>query len=341
MKVGVTMVMIGGVVGEVITAQCDLGYIILFAASTGETATVLAAIVLLCGIGLVLFGLIVLAEQGMRRWYGERAAGRECDMTVLFAVLPTASLPMYNLPEMRPLNARFWQALRQLLAEAGLRDVPEALSFDRPPVPERIGPEILFSQTCGYPLETIFRGQAIRLGTPCYQAPGCDGPTHRGVFVVPAASPARELGDLRDGVFLFNHRHSNSGMNLPRRALADIADRRPLFAQAIETGSQPRQSRPDRRRRGRRDRGRLRDLRLLAPPSPRGGATGPHPGVDAAESGDSVCDFVRDAGADHRDPAPDPPPAGAGSVLPRGGGGADARRYCRRAGWRLSWPARL
>ena len=160
-------------------------------------------------------------------------------MTAPAPATPSASLPMYNLPEMRGLNARFWQALRELLVEAGLRDVPEALTFDRPPVPERIGPEVLFSQTCGYPLETIFSGQAIRLGTPCYQAPGCDGPTHRGVFVVPATSPARELGDLRGGVFLFNHRHSNSGMNLPRRALADLADRRPLFAQAIETGSQP------------------------------------------------------------------------------------------------------
>jgi hypothetical protein len=80
---------------------------------------------------------------------------------------------MYNLPEMRAVNARFWEVLRGLLAEAGLRDVPETLSFNRPPVPERIGPEILFSQTCGYPLETIFSGQAIRLGTPCYAAPGC------------------------------------------------------------------------------------------------------------------------------------------------------------------------
>jgi ABC-type phosphate/phosphonate transport system substrate-binding protein len=38
---------------------------------------------------------------------------------------------------------------------------------------------------------------------------------------------------------LFNSRHSNSGMNLPRRALADIADRRPFFAKVIETGSHP------------------------------------------------------------------------------------------------------
>lgn len=152
---------------------------------------------------------------------------------------PTVSLPMYNLPEMRADNARFWEALRELLVEAGLRDLPERLTFDRLPVPERIGPEVLFSQTCGYPLETIFSGQAIRLGTPCYAVPGCDGPTHCGLFIVPAGSAARELRDLRGGVFLFNNRHSNSGMNLPRRALADIADGRPFFAKVIETGSHP------------------------------------------------------------------------------------------------------
>ena len=152
---------------------------------------------------------------------------------------PTVSLPMYNLPEMRADNARFWEALRELLVEAGLRDVPERLTFDRLPVPERIGPEVFFSQTCGYPLETIFSGQAIRLGTPCYAVPGCDGPTHCGLFIVPAGSAARELRDLRGGVFLFNNRHSNSGMNLTRRALADIADGRPFFAKVIETGSHP------------------------------------------------------------------------------------------------------
>ena len=70
MKVGVTMAMIGVIVGEFITAQAGLGFIIMFAASAGETATVLAAIVLLCGIGLGLFGIIALAEFAMRQWYG-------------------------------------------------------------------------------------------------------------------------------------------------------------------------------------------------------------------------------------------------------------------------------
>jgi ABC-type phosphate/phosphonate transport system substrate-binding protein len=151
----------------------------------------------------------------------------------------SASLPMYNLPEMRPVNATFWAALHGLLKESGMSDPPAALTFERGPVPERVGPEILFSQTCGYPLETIYRGQAIRLGAPCYDAPGCDGPTHCGLFIVSATSTARTVDDLNGGVFLLNSRLSNSGMNLPRRTLADLAAGKPFFDRVIQTGSQP------------------------------------------------------------------------------------------------------
>lgn len=73
MKVGVTMVMIGAVVGEFITAQHGLGYIIMFAAGAGETATVLAAIVLLCVIGLGLYGIVGFAELLVQRWFGGEA----------------------------------------------------------------------------------------------------------------------------------------------------------------------------------------------------------------------------------------------------------------------------
>ncbi|HTZ37175.1 MAG TPA: PhnD/SsuA/transferrin family substrate-binding protein [Stellaceae bacterium] len=151
----------------------------------------------------------------------------------------TASLPIYNLPEMRAANARFWEALRGLLREAGLADLPEGLIVERGPVPPSLEPHMLFSQTCGYPLETVFRGQAVRLGAPVYDAPGCDGPTHRAYFVVRAEAPARRLADLAGGVFLLNSRVSNSGMNLPRRALAEIADGRPLFREIVETGGHP------------------------------------------------------------------------------------------------------
>jgi len=64
------MAIIGVIVGEFITAQAGLGYIIMFASFAGETATVLAAIVLLCCIGLTLFGIIVVGEWALQPWYG-------------------------------------------------------------------------------------------------------------------------------------------------------------------------------------------------------------------------------------------------------------------------------
>ena len=154
-------------------------------------------------------------------------------------VTPFASLPMYNFPEMRSANAQFWGALRGLLLEAGLSDVPETLVFERAPVPARLEAEMLFSQTCGFPLETVFKGQALRLGAPVYDVPGCTGATHRAFFVVRADFPGWRLDDLRGAVFLLNSPLSNSGMNLPRRALAEIAGGTPVFRQVIETGGHP------------------------------------------------------------------------------------------------------
>ena len=70
LKIGVTVAIIGVVVGEFVTAQEGLGYIIMFASSAAATALVFAAIVLLCAIGLGLYGAVAIAELFVRRWYG-------------------------------------------------------------------------------------------------------------------------------------------------------------------------------------------------------------------------------------------------------------------------------
>jgi len=62
LKVGVTMAVIGIVIGEFVTAQAGLGYLVMFASSAAETALALAAIFLLCVIGMILYGLVALAE---------------------------------------------------------------------------------------------------------------------------------------------------------------------------------------------------------------------------------------------------------------------------------------
>ncbi len=149
---------------------------------------------------------------------------------------PRASLPLYALPENEPARSAFWHAVRTELERQGIGDMPDELDFKCPPVPESIAPETCFSQVCGYPLQTIFRGQATILGAPVYDDAHCDGPTHTGAFVVHRDAPYRTLEDLRGCHFGAIARHSNSAMNLPRRAIADIAGGAPFFG-SIADGS--------------------------------------------------------------------------------------------------------
>ena len=70
LKVAATMILLGVTIGEFVTAQGGLGYIILFASSIGETALMFAALVLLCLIGLALYAAVAVAEQAYGRWFG-------------------------------------------------------------------------------------------------------------------------------------------------------------------------------------------------------------------------------------------------------------------------------
>ena len=72
LRIGVTFAVIGVVLGEFITAQTGLGYIILFAANNFETALLLAGILLLCGVGIVLFVFFLALETIVYRAYDSR-----------------------------------------------------------------------------------------------------------------------------------------------------------------------------------------------------------------------------------------------------------------------------
>lgn len=70
LKIAATMSIIGVVIGEFITADRGLGYLILYAASRSDTPLVMAAIGLLCAIGLGLFGTVVLLERVVEKRRG-------------------------------------------------------------------------------------------------------------------------------------------------------------------------------------------------------------------------------------------------------------------------------
>jgi ABC-type phosphate/phosphonate transport system substrate-binding protein len=144
---------------------------------------------------------------------------------------------MYNLPELATRNVAFWQALSAEIDPARIPVLPAELSFSRPAVPEAIGSEVLFSQTCGYPLQTLYRGQFSLLAVPTYDFPGCAAATHRAFIIVRKDSAFRTLEDLRGSRFALNSLHSNSGMNLPRIMLARRGIKAPFFGSVTETGT--------------------------------------------------------------------------------------------------------
>ncbi|UPY38766.1 ABC transporter permease [Sediminicoccus sp. KRV36] len=69
MKTAATMALLGIVIGEFVTAQQGLGYIVMFASSLGEVGLVMAALLMLCAIGAVLYGAVMVLEAGFARWY--------------------------------------------------------------------------------------------------------------------------------------------------------------------------------------------------------------------------------------------------------------------------------
>lgn len=69
MKIAITLAIIGVIIGEFITAQAGLGYLIIFATARADTEVSMAAIVVLCICGLLLYGLVALAEVVANRFY--------------------------------------------------------------------------------------------------------------------------------------------------------------------------------------------------------------------------------------------------------------------------------
>lgn len=63
LKVGITLATIGAIVAEWIASDSGLGYLIVFSLGYFHTTELYAALVMLTALGLVLFGLVVLAER--------------------------------------------------------------------------------------------------------------------------------------------------------------------------------------------------------------------------------------------------------------------------------------
>lgn len=162
-------------------------------------------------------------------------AGSEAAPTAL--AIRRASLPMYDLPELRDAHAALWHAVAGHMDWAGLGGVPGLLTFDGEPADLWQAPDLLLSQTCGLPLVTRLGGMVRVVATPRYRAPGCSGSRHRGFIVVGSDSPVQRLVELRGSRCVINGWDSNTGMNMLRAAVAPLARDGRFFGSVSVSGS--------------------------------------------------------------------------------------------------------
>jgi ABC-type phosphate/phosphonate transport system substrate-binding protein len=148
-----------------------------------------------------------------------------------------ASLPMYDLPELHAATAAWWQGLARAFRREGLAEVPDAL--DRRPDFQQVllSPDLLFSQTCGYPLMHALAGKVTLLATPCYAVEACEAADYCSLVVVAADNPAAGITELRGARCAVNGTDSQSGYNALRALVAPLAAGGRFFGRVAVSGS--------------------------------------------------------------------------------------------------------
>ena len=149
-----------------------------------------------------------------------------------------ASLPMYDMPELRPAAEAVWRSMARTLRATGVQGVPARLTW-RPPRDLWRDRDLLFSQTCGYPLTHGFEGRLRPIATPCYGAEGCDGPRYRSAVVVHRTASYDSLEACRGAVCAVNSWDSLSGWQALAARVAPLASDGRFFGAARLTGGHP------------------------------------------------------------------------------------------------------
>lgn len=148
-----------------------------------------------------------------------------------------ASLHMYDMAEIEEAADVWWSGLADHFTDAGVANPPATLTRPGEGVDFWKRSDLLFSQTCGFPLVSDLSGEVTLIATPCYDAPGCSGPDYCSFVIVRNDAPYEELSDLRGGRCAVNDVHSWSGHHALRCMIASQRQTAGCFCESIITGS--------------------------------------------------------------------------------------------------------
>ncbi len=134
---------------------------------------------------------------------------------------------MYDWPEVREATDAWWAGIaRHLGVFFALTRGPDHTALWR-------YPDLLFSQTCGYPFTHEFRGDLKLVATPHYGVDGCDGPRYRSMVFAREKKP---LEAFRGGIAAVNSPDSMSGRLALQLVFAPLAKAGAFFASTMLSG---------------------------------------------------------------------------------------------------------
>lgn len=138
-----------------------------------------------------------------------------------------ASLPMYDRPETAAANDRLWASIRDGLHAEGMA-APDTLVRGAADLwPQWTSPDLVFSQTCGFPYRSRLHGKVTLIGTPDFGVEGCAPGYYRSVFVARVAGARQSLAEFDGARFAYNEDLSQSGWAAPQTHAASIGIRLP------------------------------------------------------------------------------------------------------------------
>lgn len=145
-----------------------------------------------------------------------------------------ASLGMYDFGPAQGANDRLWSLVRGHLRDHGI-DAPETLTRGEPAYWDAWqSPDLILSQTCGYPFRAKLHGRVAYVGTPDYAVEGCAPGQYRSVFVVRADEPRDTLAAFDGARFAYNEPLSQSGWAAPQTHAEQMGIR---LVPTVQTGA--------------------------------------------------------------------------------------------------------
>jgi ABC-type phosphate/phosphonate transport system substrate-binding protein len=148
-----------------------------------------------------------------------------------------ASLPMYNIPEIRKASSSLWSGIAKYLRLEGVEEVPDRLVFNQPLHKLWSDSNLMFSQCCGYDVVRRFENTLTPLAVPHFDVADCAGGEYSSLVVVGEDCPYDDVLEMYGTVAAINGPESHSGMSSLRQLVASRHKDGRFFNEIVISGA--------------------------------------------------------------------------------------------------------